>query len=441
MLKRLLLTSLFFIPVLSWGQVTNVDKIIAKIDNYFILKSEVEGLRARYEKENQNITSCQALESMAIQKLLVAKAEIDSVIVDNDQIRDQLDARMNQMITLYGNEKNIVDQFGKTVETLKSEFRSELREQMTADKMKQTIFQKASVTPLEVKKFFESIPKDSLPMMPTEVQLSQIVRLAPLTPEMRGDLITKLKDIKQRVINGESFEALAKEFSEDQGSAPQGGNLGWAKRGMMQPEFEAAAMSLDTGQMSDIVETTYGFHLIQTLQKRGQEYRSRHILLQPDYLILSTDEPRKYLDSLRTAIIADTLDWNKMVKEHSQDEMTAEAGGIVMDMQTGDNWFPVDVSMEPSLYFVVNKLKLGDISAPENYRTQEGKTGMRLIKVIKRKEAHTANLIDDYEKLKEFALNQKQSEIIEKWFQEALAEVYINIDSEYQSCNLFNNRQ
>jgi peptidyl-prolyl cis-trans isomerase SurA len=441
MLKRLLLTSLFFIPVLSWGQVTNVDKIIAKIDNYFILKSEVEGLRARYEKENQNITSCQALESMAIQKLLVAKAEIDSVIVDNDQIRDQLDARMNQMITLYGNEKNIVDQFGKTVETLKSEFRSELREQMTADKMKQTIFQKASVTPLEVKKFFESIPKDSLPIMPTEVQLSQIVRLAPLTPEMRGDLITKLKDIKQRVINGESFEALAKEFSEDQGSAPQGGNLGWAKRGMMQPEFEAAAMSLDTGQMSDIVETTYGFHLIQTLQKRGQEYRSRHILLQPDYLILSTDEPRKYLDSLRTAIIADTLDWNKMVKEHSQDEMTAEAGGIVMDMQTGDNWFPVDVSMEPSLYFVVNKLKLGDISAPENYRTQEGKTGMRLIKVIKRKEAHTANLIDDYEKLKEFALNQKQSEIIEKWFQEALAEVYINIDSEYQSCNLFNNRQ
>ena len=441
MLKRLLLTSIFFIPVLSWGQVTNVDKIIAKIDNYFILKSEVEGLRARYEKENQNITSCQALESMAIQKLLVAKAEIDSVIVDNDQIKDQLDARMNQMISLYGNEKNIVDQFGKTVETLKSEFRSELREQMTAEKMKQTIFQKASVTPLEVKKFFDSIPKDSLPMMPTEVQLSQIVRLAPLTPEMRGDLITKLKDIKQRVINGESFESLAKEFSEDQGSAPQGGNLGWAKRGMMQPEFEAAAMSLDTGQMSDIVETTYGFHLIQTLQKRGQEYRSRHILLQPDYLILSTDEPRKYLDSLRTAIIADTLDWSKMVKEHSQDEMTAEAGGIVMDMQTGDNWFPIDVRMEPSLYFVVNKLKLGEISAPENYRTQEGKTGMRLIKVIKRKEAHTANLIDDYEKLKQFALEQKQSEIIEKWFQEALAEVYINIDSEYQSCNLFNNRQ
>ena len=441
MLKRLLLASLFFIPVLSWGQSTNVDKIIAKIDNYFILKSEVEGLRARYEKENQSITSCQALESMAIQKLLVAKAEIDSVIVENDQIKESLDARMNQMITLYGNEKNIADQFGKTVETLKSELRTELKEQMTADKMKQTIFQKASVTPLEVKKFFESIPRDSLPMMPTEVQLSQIVRLAPLTDEMKANLITKLKEIKQRVLNGESFEALAKEFSEDQGSATQGGNLGWAKRGMMQPEFEAAAMSLDTGQLSDVVQTTYGFHLIQTLQKRGQEYRSRHILLQPDYLVLSTAEPKRYLDSLKKVIIADTLDWNKMVKEHSQDEMTAEAGGIVMDMQTGEKWFPVDVNMEPSLYFVVNKLKLGDISAPENYRTMEGKTGMRLIKMVKRKEAHTANLVDDYERLKEFALNQKQNEIIEKWFQEALAEVYINIDQEYQSCNLFNNRQ
>ncbi|WP_367915194.1 peptidylprolyl isomerase [Leadbetterella sp. DM7] len=437
MFKKIVLAFSLAAPLISFGQSTNVDKIIAKIDNYYILKSEVEGIKARYEKEGHKVSSCEALESMAIQKLLVAKAEIDSVIVENDQIKEQLDARMNQMVTLYGNEKNIVDQFGKSIETLKNEFRTELKEQMTAEKMKQTIFEKVKVTPQEVKKFFESIPKDSLPTVGTRVQLSQIVRLAPVTPELRHDLVTKLQGIKQRIQNGEDFAAMAKEYSEDQGSAANGGDLGWTKRGSMVPEFEAAAMNQDTGKLSDIVESEYGFHLIQTLGKRGQEYRARHILLMPDYLILSTDEPKRYLDSLRKVIIADTLDWNKMVKLHSQDDLTKDAGGIVVNPQTGETWQTVDVNMEPGLYFVVSSLKLGDISAPANYRTAQGKTGMRLIKVIAKKEGHQINLKDDYEELKGYALNLKQNKRIEDWFGEALSEVYINIDKEYETCNLF----
>ncbi|MCD8540312.1 MAG: peptidylprolyl isomerase, partial [Leadbetterella sp.] len=377
MFKKIMLAVSLATPLISFGQTTNVDKIIVKIDNYYILKSEVEGIRARYEKEGQKVSSCEALESMAIQKLLVAKAEIDSVIVDNDMIKEQLDARMNQMVTYYGNEKNIVDQFGKSIETLKNEFRTELKEQMTSEKMKQTIYEKVSVTPLEVRKFYESIPKDSLPLVGTKLQLSQIVRLAPITPELRNDLITKLQGIKQRILNGEDFATLAKEYSEDQGSAANGGNLGWTKRGSMVPEFEAAAMSLDTGKLSDIVESEYGFHLIQTLGKRGQEYRARHILLMPDYLILSTDEPKRYLDSLKKVIIADTLDWSKMVKAHSQDELTRDSGGLIVNPQTGDTWQTADINMEPGLYIVVSSLKLGDISAPTNYRTPQGKTGMR----------------------------------------------------------------
>lgn len=439
MLKRLFAVILIISPLLSNGQKINIDKIVAKIDNYFILKSEVESLKSQYEREGHQIDNCQALESMAIQKLLVAKAEIDSVIVENDEIKDQLDARMNQMIALYGNEKNIMEQFGKSTETLKSELRTELKEQMTAEKMKQTIFQTADITPLEVKKFFDRIPKDSIPDMPTEVQLSQIVRLAPITPQLRTELRNKLLGIKKRIQEGESFEDLAREFSEDPGSANSGGNLGWAKRGMMQPEFEAAAMQLDSGKLSDIVETTYGFHLIQTLEKRGQEYRSRHILLMPDYQILSLEEPTKYLDSLRAVIVEDSLNWYNVVRDHSEDEFTKDAGGIIIDMQTGNDWFAIDVRMDPSLYFVVNNMKLDEISQPVNYRTPDGKTGMRLIKMVKRKEKHPANLEDDYEKIKEFALNEKQNKIIEKWFKEALAEVYIKIDQEYQSCNLFNN--
>ena len=440
MLKKVVLALIMVLPLCVKAQSTNVDKIIAKIDNYYILKSEVESLRARYAKEGQNVSSCEALESMAIQKLLVAKAEIDSVIVENDQIKDQLDARMNQMVTVYGNEKNIVDQFGKSIETLKNEMRSELKEQMTAEKMKGVIYEKVSVTPLEVKKFYESIPKDSLWKVGQKVKLSQIVRLAPLTPELRTDLITKLQDIKRRIQNGEDFGKLAKEYSEDQGSAANGGDLGWSKRGMMVPEFEAAAMSLDTGQISDIVESEYGFHLIQTLAKRGQEYRARHILLMPDYQILSTDEPKRYLDSLRKVIIADTLDWGKMVKLHSQDEFTKDAGGIIANPQTGEAWQTIDVNMEPALYIAVSSLKLGDLSQVVNYRTPQGKTGMRLIKVVDVKKEHVINLEDDYEELRRYTLNIKQNDRIEQWFSEALAEVYINIDKEYESCNLFNKK-
>lgn len=437
MFKKIMVAMCLATPLISFGQTTNIDKIIAKIDNYYILKSEVEGIRARYEKEGHKVSSCEALESMAIQKLLVAKAEIDSVIVNNEMIKEQLDARMNQMITFYGNEKNIVDQFGKSIETLKNEFRTELKEQMTAEKMKQTIFEKVNITPLEVKKFYESIPKDSLPQVGTKVLLSQIVRLAPMTPELRNDLISKLQGIKQRIQNGEDFGKLAKEFSEDQGSAANGGDLGWAKRGAMVPEFEAAAMNQDTGKLSDIVESKFGFHLIQTLGKRGQEYRARHILLMPDYLILSTEEPKRYLDSLKKVIIADTLNWNKMVKAHSQDDLTKDSGGLIINPQTGDTWQTIDVNMEPGLYIVVSSLKLGDISAVANYRTPEGKTGMRLIKVTAKKDSHQINLKDDYEELKGYALDVKQSKRIEEWFREALSEVYISIDKEYETCNLF----
>lgn len=437
MFKKAVLALILAIPTIGNAQSTNVDKIIAKIDNYYILKSEVETLRARSAKEGKAVSSCEALESMAVQKLLVAKAEIDSVIVDNDQIKEQLDARMNQMVTFYGNEKNIVDQFGKSIETLKNEFRTELKENMTAEKMKGVIYEKITITPLEVKKFYESIPKDSLWTVRPKVMLSQIVRLAPITPELRTDLITKLQDLKKRIQAGEDFAKLAKEFSEDQGSAANGGDLGWTKRGNMVPEFEAAAMSLDTNQLSDIIESEFGFHLIQTLAKRGQEYRARHILLMPDYLVLSTEEPKRYLDSLRKVIIADTLNWSKMVKLHSEDDLTSESGGVIQNMQTGENWQSIDVDMEPSLYLAVSSLKKGDISQTVNYRTPKGKTGIRLIKVVDQKPDHTINLEDDYEELKGYTLNLKQNKRIESWFSEALAEVYINIDKEYEGCNLF----
>jgi peptidyl-prolyl cis-trans isomerase SurA len=429
---------LMVFPLFSWAQTNiNVDKIIAKVDNYYILKSEVESVVVRAKQENQPIDKCQAFQSLAIQKLLVAKAEIDSVIVEEDMVNGQLDTRMSEMIRIYGSEKNIVQQFNKSIETLKSELRSNVKEQLTANKMQGTITEKIKVTPNEVKRFFDQIPKDSLPVLPAEVIVAQIVRLGKITKAQREELIERLSEIKKRVELGENFAELAKEYSEDQGSKIYGGDLGWSKRGQMVPEFEAAAMSLDTGKLSNIVESEFGFHLIQTLEVRGQEYHARHILLRPDYSRLDMTEPKAFLDSLKKEIMNDSISFDKAVKLHSEDKMTQDAGGVIMNPETGSNKLALDVSMEPNLYFTVNALKLGDISSPANYRTPDGKTGMRIVTIKKKIEPHKANLKDDYEKLKEYALNQKQNEYIEKWFREAISEVYINIDAEYQVCKLF----
>lgn len=437
MIKRLVL-ALIAIPLISFGQTsTNVDKIVAKIDNYYILKSEVETIVERGKQEGQEMNRCQALESLAIQKLLVAKAEIDSVIVDEDMVNGQLDARMQEMIRAYGNEKNIVQQFSKSIETLKSELKSQVREQLTSDKMRNTITENVNVTPLEVKNFFSKIPSDSLPIIPTEVIISQIVRLAPVTKAMKDELVERLNGFKKRIELGESFTELAKEFSEDQGSKVQGGDLGWAKRGQMVAEFEASAMTLDSGKLSEVIESEFGFHMIQTLEKRGQEYRARHILLRPDYSRLDLTEPKRFLDSLKNQIEIDSIKFEKAIKLYSQDKNTVDAGGIIMNPETGSNWQAVDVSMEPNLYFTVEPMKVGTISATLNYRTADGKTGMRLIKINAKKEAHRANMKDDYEKLKNYAMNNKQNESIEKWFKDAIAEVYINIEKEYEACKLF----
>jgi peptidyl-prolyl cis-trans isomerase SurA len=415
----------------------NVDKIIAKIDNYYILRSEVETLVVRSKEQGQPIDKCQALESLAVQKLLVAKAEIDSVMVDVVMVETQLDARMAEMIRVYGNEQNIVDQFHKSVETLKGEVRKQVSEQMTAQKMQDEITDGLTITPYEVRKFISAIPKDSLPTIPTEVEVSHLVRLAKLTVSQKSELVAKLEDLKSKIESGAKFEDIAKEYSEDQGSRTYGGDLGWAKRGQMVPQFEATAMSLKPNELSHVVESDFGFHLIQLLEIRGQEYHARHILLRPEYSRLDMTDATKFLDSLSNFIKSDSISFEKAVGLYSEDEGTKYTGGILSDPNTGSSKMALDLSMEPNLYFSVDTMKVGNISPPIAYRSPDGKTGMKLLYLKVKHSPHVINIGDDYEKIREFALMNKRNEEIEKWFTEAIGEVYIKIDPDYQVCRLF----
>lgn len=262
-----------------------IDKIIAKVDNHYILKSELEAQYQQYLQSGQanTPTRCQLLESLIIGKVMLAKAEIDSVLVEDKRVESELSARMEQMEQQFGSTKNIVEAYGKTIASLKDELRSAIKEQLTTRKMQDKITGDVKITPKEVRKFFESIPKDSLPYLPSEVAVGHIVRLAKVTRAQKDELLKRLLDFKKRVENGEDFAELAKIHSEDLGSGKRGGDLGFAKRGQMVAPFEAAALKLKPNQISDVVESEFGFHLIQLLEVRGQEYHARHILLRPDY--------------------------------------------------------------------------------------------------------------------------------------------------------------
>jgi peptidyl-prolyl cis-trans isomerase SurA len=417
-----------------------IDKIIAKVDNHYILKSELEAQYQQYLQSGQanTPTRCQLLESLIIGKVMLAKAEIDSVLVEDKRVESELSARMEQMEQQFGSTKNIVEAYGKTIASLKDELRSAIKEQLTTRKMQDKITGDVKITPKEVRKFFESIPKDSLPYLPSEVAVGHIVRLAKVTRAQKDELLKRLLDFKKRVENGEDFAELAKIHSEDLGSGKRGGDLGFAKRGQMVAPFEAAALKLKPNQISDVVESEFGFHLIQLLEVRGQEYHARHILLRPDYQRLDLTEPTHFLDSIRVLVQRDSLKFEKAAKLHSEDKATQDAGGMLLDPNTRALKMPLDGTMESGLYFTLDSMTVGTLSKPIPYRTEDGRTAVRLLFYKAKYPPHFANMEDDFQKLAMIALSRKRNNAIEEWFSKAKEDVFIYVSDEYKDCKILN---
>ncbi|WP_342083429.1 peptidylprolyl isomerase [Dyadobacter sp. OTU695] len=438
---HLIAAFMLLISVISYGQGqqgVSLDKIIARVDNHYILNSELEDMYNQYKAEGRSAPEkCQLLESLIINKMLLAKAEIDSVTVDDKQVDGELNAKMNYMIQRFGSEKNIVEAYGKSIENLKNELRQQVKDQKIVEKMQQTISGNVKITPAEVRKFFNSIPKDSLPYIPSEVEVGHIVKKGTVTREQKDKLKQQLLDLKARAEKGEDFAMLAQIYSEDLGSAKVGGDLGFQKRGAMVPEFEGASLALKPGEMSGIVESQFGFHLIKLLETRGAEYHARHILLRPDYN-KGTDmtQATRALDSLRTLIKSDTLKFAKAALDNSDDKETAESGGLIQDRSTGLSKLTLDASMDPALYFAIDTMKVGDLSMPVSYRLEDGSSAMRILWYKSKSEPHTANLHDDYEKLSQIVLSNKRNNALEEWFKKAQGDVYISIEPEYRNCKV-----
>lgn len=437
---KLLLIGMCFILMQEVSAQQNMvaDKIIAKVDNNIILKSDLENAYLQYISNSQarvgSQLRCQILESLVINKLMVAKAEMDSVVVSDEEVTSNLNNRMNVFISRIGSEERIEEFYGKSIEQFKAELRDEVKEQLTVQKMQSTITKDIKVTPSEVKRFFNSIPADSLPYFSTEVSLAQIVKVPSVNKAQKEAVRQRLLNIREEIMNGADFEEMARRHSEEPGASTSGGNLGFQSRGNLVPPYEAAALRLKPGEISQPVETEFGFHLIQMIERRGNLYNTRHILLRPVSSALDIEEARDYLDSLRTQILNDSISFEKAAKEYSSDQETAISGGFFLDA-TGSPRVPVG-ELDPSLFFTIDTMKVGSITKPLTFRMEDGKEAVRILYYKSRIRPHEANLKDDYQKIAMADENEKKNRVLNEWFDRAKGDVFIQIDPDYNHCRI-----
>ena len=425
------------------GQETGkiIDQVIAVVGGNIILESEVEAQYMQY-KMQEGITSggpeikCSLLETMLYQKLLLNQAELDSVEVSDGQVEAEMDRRLRHYISMIGSPEKFEEYYQKTILEFKEELREQVRELIRVETVQQTITSNVNITPSEVRSFFRKIPNDSLPHINSEVEMAQVVKLPPINYEETEAVKNKLREFRLRVINGESFATLAILYSEDPGSAKHGGELGLFGRGEMFPAFEAAAFTLKRGEVSELVETEAGYHILQLIERRGEYVNVRHILLRPKVSPLDLAKAKIELDSIAKLIDNDVYTFEEAVNKFS-DDPSKNNGGLLINPMTGTSLFDSD-QMDPKVFFVVDKLKVGEISTPVQFQTQEGKDAYRILYMKSRTDPHKANLKQDWDKIQEWALEDKKQEAIGEWISDKSETTYIKINKEFDDCVFLN---
>ncbi len=414
-----------------------VDQIIGKVDNYIVLQSDLEKAHAAYLSSGNPVganSKCQIFAQLISGKLMVAKAEIDSVIVTDIEVDNNLDRRMQLILSQYGgSESQLEEYYGKSIDLIKADIRDEIKEQLVVSRMQETIIADIKVTPAEVKRFYNRIPKDSLPFFSTEVEVGQIVKVPEVGNQQKEALKVELDKIRDRIIAGESFETLAKEYSQGP-SARYGGNLGFTQRGMMASEFEAAALQLRPGEISRPFETQFGIHIVQLIERRGNEYNSRHILLIPKPSEADINRAKNFVDSLRTLVVTDSISFEKAAKDNSDDKYTAGNGGFFEDRNGGS--FISSKDIDPVIFFTIDTIDVGSVTKPIVYRMDDGKEAVRILYYKSKIKPHEANLTQDWQKIQTAALNEKKSQILNDWFNKAREDVFISIGKDYEYCNI-----
>lgn len=415
-----------------------VDGIIAVIGKEVILKSDLEKLYAEYtaqytlDQEEHDI-KCQLLQQLVFQKLLIHQAGLDSITITNDELDNTINYRMAMMIQqVGGNEKIIEDYYHKTIAEIKRDIREDIYNQMLVDQVQQGITANVIITPSEVKDFAQRTPSDSMPTIQTTYEIGHIVKIPPVNEDEISAIKERLESYRERVLRGERFAMLARLYSDDPGSAPKGGDLGFFDRGTMYPEFEAAAFALHTGEISPVIKTQAGYHIIQMIERRGESIHCAHILIQPKPSAEEQVKAIEYLDSVRQVILANKMDFSEAAEAFS-DAPDKLAGGWVVNPYTGSYKFEQE-TMDASTFVTVDKLIPGEYSTPVPFVNSDGIMTYRLIYLKSKVAAHQPNVFDDYDFIKNAALEEKKYNTLDKWIVNKVKVTSIKLNDEYRNC-------
>lgn len=412
-----------------------IDQIIAIVGNNYILKSDIEGQFVQLEKNSNEVDlKCTIFEGLLYQSLLLHRADLDSITITDKEVDSQIDRKIRMFISQAGSEKRLEESIGKTIQEIKVLLRESLKKQMLAEKMMDKLTGSLKATPSEIRQFFKDLPVDSIPTINEEIEYEQIVLYPTITDKEKLAVKAKLNELRERILKGDKFSTLAVLYSEDTQSATKGGELGFLGRGDLVPEFAAVAFKLKDGEVSKIVETDFGFHIIQLIERRGEQINVRHILISPKVDPVSAVTYRSRLDSLSKAVKTDSIKFNKAAEKYSQDIETRLNGGLAINPYTNNSRFDTE-QIDGSISYWTKKLKVGEISSPFEFTDEKAKKCYKIIRLKARYPSHKANLTDDYQKIQEVAIAKKKQEIMNEWIEKEQKTTYIHIDNSYKNCN------
>lgn len=440
-MKLIILISSLFITLFSFSQGQVIDKVIAQVGDNMVLLSDIQSQRMQAiqsgEKDTANL-DCMLLEQLLYQNLLINQAKLDSIVITDAQVDGEMENRLRVIISQIGSRDALEKFYGKSTSAIKEEFRPAIRNRLLAQEMERQITDGVTVSPKEIETFFKGLAKDSVPYINAKLRLQQIAIFPDVTESDKEKSSKFLDNIRNQIVAGEkSFKSMAALYSEDPGSRAQGGEI-VATRGQMVPQFEAAVFSLKPGEISKVIESDYGFHIIQLEERKGDDYTCRHILIIPTTSDAEFAKVSAQIEECYAKLRKNEITWNDAVMKYSNDAATKWNQGNLSNPYTGDQFWDMENlnQIDPQIYILISGLKAGDISRPSTYEEMaQHRTGVRILRLAEQTLPHAANLNEDYQLIQNAALNLKKQETIKEWVNNKIRNAYCRIDKEYKDCD------
>jgi len=437
--KLLILNILFLtITIITFGQKkVLIDQVVATIGDKKILQSDIENqvLQLRARSYTSGNIRCDVFKDLISQKLLLIQSEKDSLQVSPNQIERELERRLQYFVRQIGSQKKLEEYYNKSLPEIKQDLREMLQEQMRTQKMRRQLMADAEVSPQEVKDYYKTLSKDSIPMVDKKVQINQIIKYPEETKKGESRARQKLLDIRKRILEGEKFSTLAVLYSDDQATARKGGELGLRSAEELDPVFADAAFTLKEGEVSGIVESAYGYHIIKLINREGDQVNVRHILKTPEVSFKQKQAVLNKLDSISRLVRTEEYSFEKAALKFSEDKKFRRNGGLLVNPQDASNEFKLD-QLPSADYNAVKDLKVGEISEPFEAKDDKGHTVFKILKLKDKIPAHKANLEKDFDVIQRIAKQKKQKDIIQEWLEEKQQKTYIHIDQSFKDCDL-----